>query len=98
MRTEVLAGVTTFMTMAYILFVNPPAILSDAMGKEAFNSLVAVTALAAGFATLLMGLYAKKPFALAPPGMGLNATSPTTWYSAWATTGAWPSRRSSLRA
>ncbi|ASI98293.1 NCS2 family permease [Thermococcus celer] len=71
MRTEVLAGVTTFMTMAYILFVNP-AILSDAMGKEAFNSLVAVTALAAGFATLLMGLYAKKPFALAP-GMGLNA-------------------------
>ncbi|NJE42805.1 NCS2 family permease [Thermococcus sp. GR6] len=71
MKTEVLAGVTTFMTMAYILFVNP-AILSDAMGKEAFNSLVAVTALAAGFATLLMGLYAKKPFALAP-GMGLNA-------------------------
>jgi len=71
MRTEVLAGMTTFMTMAYILFVNP-AILSDAMGKEAFNSLVAVTALAAGFATILMGLYAKKPFALAP-GMGLNA-------------------------
>ncbi|NJE03717.1 NCS2 family permease [Thermococcus sp. MV11] len=71
MRTEILAGVTTFMTMAYILFVNP-AILSDAMGKEAFNSLVAVTALSAGFATILMGLYAKKPFALAP-GMGLNA-------------------------
>jgi AGZA family xanthine/uracil permease-like MFS transporter len=71
MKTEVLAGFTTFMTMAYILFVNP-AILSDAMGKEAFKSLVAVTALAAGFATILMGLYAKKPFALAP-GMGLNA-------------------------
>ncbi|ASJ01250.1 NCS2 family permease [Thermococcus gorgonarius] len=71
MKTEILAGVTTFMTMAYILFVNP-AILSDAMGKEAFNSLVAVTALSAGFATILMGLYAKKPFALAP-GMGLNA-------------------------
>ncbi|ANF22750.1 NCS2 family permease [Thermococcus piezophilus] len=71
MRTEMLAGVTTFMTMAYILFVNP-AILSDAIGKEAFDSLVAVTALAAGFATILMGLYAKKPFALAP-GMGLNA-------------------------
>ncbi|ASJ06484.1 NCS2 family permease [Thermococcus pacificus] len=71
MKTEILAGVTTFMTMAYILFVNP-SILSDAMGKEAFNSLVAVTALAAGFATILMGLYAKKPFALAP-GMGLNA-------------------------
>ncbi|MCD6372669.1 MAG: NCS2 family permease [Thermococcus sp.] len=71
MKTEVLAGLTTFMTMAYILFVNP-AILSDAMGKEAFNSLVAVTALAAGISTILMGLYAKKPFALAP-GMGLNA-------------------------
>lgn len=71
MKTEILAGVTTFLTMAYILFVNP-SILSDAMGKEAFNSLVAVTALAAGFTTILMGLYAKKPFALAP-GMGLNA-------------------------
>lgn len=71
MRTEILAGVTTFMTMAYILFVNP-AILSDAIGKEAFNSLVAVTALAAGMTTILMGIYAKKPFALAP-GMGLNA-------------------------
>ena len=71
MRTEVLAGLTTFMTMAYILFVNP-AILSDAIGKEAFSSLVAVTALSAGLTTILMGLYAKKPFALAP-GMGLNA-------------------------
>ncbi|KPU63753.1 guanine permease [Thermococcus sp. EP1] len=71
MKTEVLAGITTFMTMAYILFVNP-AILSDAIGKEAFNSLVAVTALAAGISTIIMGLYAKKPFALAP-GMGLNA-------------------------
>lgn len=71
MKTEVLAGITTFLTMAYILFLNP-SILSDAMGKEAFNSLVAVTALAAGFTTILMGIYAKKPFALAP-GMGLNA-------------------------
>ncbi len=71
MKTEILAGITTFMTMAYILFVNP-AILSNAMGKEAFDSLVAVTALAAGITTIIMGLYAKKPFALAP-GMGLNA-------------------------
>ena len=71
MKTEVLAGVTTFMTMAYILFVNP-AILSDAMGKGAFDSLVAVTALASGITTIIMGLYARKPFALAP-GMGLNA-------------------------
>ncbi len=59
------------MTMAYILFVNP-AILSNAMGKEAIPSLVTATALSAGIATIIMGLYAKKPFALAP-GMGLNA-------------------------
>ena len=71
MRTEVLAGLTTFMTMAYILFVNP-AILSNAMGKQAIPSLVTATALSAGIATIIMGLYAKKPFALAP-GMGLNA-------------------------
>jgi AGZA family xanthine/uracil permease-like MFS transporter len=70
MKTEILAGLTTFMTMAYILFVNP-SILSVAMGKEAFNSLVAITALSAGITTIIMGLYAKKPFALAP-GMGLN--------------------------
>lgn len=70
-RTEVLAGITTFMTMAYILFVNP-AILSDAIGKEAVPSLVTATALSAGLATIMMALYAKKPFALAP-GMGLNA-------------------------
>jgi len=71
LRTEILAGITTFMTMAYILFVNP-AILSDAIGKEAIPSLVTATALSAGLSTILMGLYAKKPFALAP-GMGLNA-------------------------
>lgn len=70
MRTEVLAGITTFMTMAYILFVNPQ-ILSVAMGRGAFNSLVTVTALSAGITTIIMALYAKKPFALAP-GMGLN--------------------------
>lgn len=71
MKTEVLAGLTTFMTMAYIIFVNP-AILSDAIGKEAIPSLVTATALSAGIATIIMGLYAKKPFALAPR-MGLNA-------------------------
>ncbi|MFN3384433.1 MAG: NCS2 family permease [Archaeoglobaceae archaeon] len=71
LRTEVLAGLTTFMTMAYIIFVNP-AILSDAIGKDAIPSLVTATALSAGIATIIMGIYAKKPFALAP-GMGLNA-------------------------
>lgn len=71
LRTEVLAGLTTFMTMAYIIFVNP-AILSDAIGKDAIPSLVTATALSAGTATIIMAIYAKKPFALAP-GMGLNA-------------------------
>jgi len=71
LKTEVLAGMTTFMTMAYIIFVNP-AILSDAIGKDAIPSLVTATALSAGIATIIMALYANKPFALAP-GMGLNA-------------------------
>ena len=70
--TEVRAGITTFLAMAYIIFVNP-AILSNAIDFEgAFPQLLTVTALAAAFGTLLMALWAKLPFALAP-GMGLNA-------------------------
>ena len=68
-RTEVLAGITTFMTMAYILAVNP-LILSDA-GMDA-GGVFTATALSAAIATLVMALYAKYPFGLAP-GMGLNA-------------------------
>ena len=72
---EVLAGLTTFMTMAYILVVNP-SILSNAIFLETsgdlFAELVIATAAAAAVATLVMGLYARYPFALAP-GMGLNA-------------------------
>lgn len=68
-RTEIIAGITTFMTMAYIIIVNP-AILSNA-GMDQGAVLVA-TALASAIATLFMGLYANYPFALAP-GMGLNA-------------------------
>ncbi len=68
-RTEVLAGVTTFMTMAYILAVNP-LILSDA-GMDA-GGVFTATALSAAISTLVMALYAKYPFGLAP-GMGLNA-------------------------
>jgi len=68
-RTEVIAGITTFMTMAYILAVNP-GILSDAgMDKPAVFT---ATALSALIATLFMAFVAKLPFALAP-GMGLNA-------------------------
>lgn len=67
--TEILAGFTTFMTMAYILAVNP-AILS-ATGMN-FGGVFTATALSAVIATMIMGLYANMPFALAP-GMGLNA-------------------------
>lgn len=67
--TEMLAGVTTFATMAYILFLNP-VILGEA-GMDRGAVLVA-TALAAGIGSILMGLIANLPFALAP-GMGMNA-------------------------
>lgn len=68
-RTEILAGITTFLTMAYITFVNP-AILSDA-GMD-FGAVFVATCVAAAIGTLIMGLYANYPIALAP-GMGLNA-------------------------
>jgi len=71
-RTEVVAGVTTFMTMAYILFVNP-SILSGAVGTDnAFPALLTATAVAAAVMTLAMGLVSNYPFAVAS-GMGLNA-------------------------
>ncbi|MBU3843830.1 MAG: NCS2 family permease [Candidatus Anaerobiospirillum pullicola] len=68
-RTEILAGLTTFLTMAYILAVNPNILSASGMDKGA---LFTTTAVASGVTTLLMALYAKLPFALAP-GMGLNA-------------------------
>lgn len=68
-KLETLAGLTTFMTMAYIIFVNP-AILS--MTGMDFGAVMLATCLSAAIATLIMGVYAKYPFALAP-GMGLNA-------------------------
>lgn len=68
-KTEVMAGITTFLTMAYILAVNP-GILSDA-GMD-FSKVFAATAIASAIATLMMALLANLPFALAP-GMGLNA-------------------------
>ena len=68
-RTEILAGITTFLTMAYITFVNP-AILSDA-GMD-FGAVFVATCVAAAIGTAIMGLYANYPIALAP-GMGLNA-------------------------
>lgn len=68
-KTEVLAGFTTFMTMAYILVVNPDVLSKTGMDKGAVFT---TTAIASFFATVIMGLYANYPFALAP-GMGLNA-------------------------
>jgi len=68
-KTEIIAGITTFMTMAYILVVNP-GILS-ATGMD-IGALFTATALSAAIATLIMALLANLPFALAP-GMGLNA-------------------------
>lgn len=68
-KTELLAGLTTFMTMAYILFVNPNILGTTGMDKQA---VLMATAIASAGATLVMGLYANMPFALAP-GMGMNA-------------------------
>jgi len=68
-RTEIIAGVTTFMTMAYILFLNPNILSATGMDK---NAIFFATAIAAGFVTIAMGLVANFPIALAP-GMGLNA-------------------------
>jgi len=68
-RTEIVAGFTTFMTMAYVLIVNPQILSNTGMDKGALFS---ATALSAAIATLVMAFHANYPFALAP-GMGLNA-------------------------
>lgn len=69
LKIEVIAGITTFMTMVYILAVNPSILSVTGMDKDAVFT---ATALSAIIGTLVMALYAKLPFALAP-GMGLNA-------------------------
>lgn len=68
-KTEVLAGITTFMTMAYILAVNPSILSASGMDSGAVFT---ATAIASAIATILMALFSNYPFALAP-GMGLNA-------------------------
>jgi len=68
-RTEVMAGITTFLTMAYIIFVNPDVLSAAGMPKE---SVFVATCLAAAIGSAIMGFYANYPIALAP-GMGLNA-------------------------
>jgi AGZA family xanthine/uracil permease-like MFS transporter len=74
-RTEIVAGLATWLTMAYILFVNPSILgsIKDVHGTAlAFGEVLTVTALVAGVMTLAMGLFANYPFALAA-GLGLNA-------------------------
>lgn len=68
-KTELIGGLTTFLTMAYTLFVIPEVLSNTGMPKEA---VFVATALAGAIGTLIMGIYAKFPMALAP-GMGLNA-------------------------
>ena len=68
-RQEILAGVTTFLTMAYIIVVNPRILAAAGMN---FDAVFVATCLAAAIGTLIMGIYANYPIALAP-GMGLNA-------------------------
>src|ERR1043166_8451749 len=71
LRREAIAGITTFFTMAYIVVVNP-AILSTSGTGMAFSGVLTATVLVCFVMTLLMGVYAKLPFAVAP-GMGINA-------------------------
>src|SRR5690606_17641142 len=69
LRTEILAGVTTFLTMSYIIFVNPDILSSTGMDR---NAVFVATCLAAALGSLIMALLANWPIGMAP-GMGLNA-------------------------
>jgi len=72
LKTEAIAGVTTFFTMAYIVIVNPQILSAGGKTGMAFNGVLTATVLICFTMTLLMGAYAKLPFAVAP-GMGINA-------------------------
>src|SRR6187397_68964 len=71
LRTEAIAGITTFFTMSYIVVVNPSILSTEGTGM-AFSGVLTATVLLCFVMTLFMGLYAKLPFAVAP-GMGINA-------------------------
>ena len=70
-KTEVVAGLTTFMTMAYIIALNPNLLTNFDVGSPLWNGAFMATCVASFIACIVMALYANKPFALAP-GMGLN--------------------------
>ena len=71
-RTEILAGLTTFMTMAYIIALNPNLLTGFAVGTPLWNGVFLATCVSAGIGTICMAFLANKPFAMAP-GMGLNS-------------------------
>ena len=71
-RTEILAGLTTFMTMAYIIALNPNLLTGFDVGSALWNGVFLATCIASATGMFVMGLFANKPFALAP-GMGLNS-------------------------
>lgn len=71
-KTEVLAGLTTFMTMAYIIALNPNILTNWAVGTSLWNAVFLATCIASGIGTIVLAVLANKPFAMAP-GMGLNA-------------------------
>src|SRR5512141_2186669 len=70
-KREAIAGITTFFTMAYIVFVNPSILATPGTGMS-FSGVLTATVLLSFLMTMLMGVYAKLPFAVAP-GMGINA-------------------------
>ena len=70
-KTEIVAGLTTFMTMAYIIALNPNLLTNFDVGSPLWNGVFLATCIASFIAALAMAFYANKPFALAP-GMGLN--------------------------
>src|SRR6476660_6178617 len=72
LKTEAIAGITTFFTMAYIVVVNPQILSADGKSGMAFSGVLTATVIICFTMTLLMGLYARLPFAVAP-GMGINA-------------------------
>ncbi len=72
LKTEAIAGITTFFTMAYIVIVNPQILSADGKTGMAFSGVLTATVLICFTMTLLMGMYANLPFAVAP-GMGINA-------------------------
>src|SRR5437016_11656086 len=72
LKTEAVAGITTFFTMAYIVVVNPQILSAGGKTGMAFNGVLTATVIICFTMTLLMGVYARLPFAVAP-GMGINA-------------------------